>query len=150
MICILAKSMPPGRLFLYDASRLCFRVWPTDCGVNLHVDNGRYLTLMDPGKLGLLWRLPQHRDSPVVGAVDIQFLRPLDPFQPFEITTRLLIWDDKRFCIEQRLTAGEKVCAHACLRALFVGPQGRVKPEDVIRLVERGVPAARSHWLTQR
>jgi acyl-CoA thioesterase FadM len=120
------------------------------------MNNGRYLTLMDLGRAffmaqpGLLWRLPKHRYFPVVGAVDIPFLRQLDPFQPFEITTRLLKWDEKWFYLEQGFTAGGKVCAHAYLKALFVGPQGRVKSEEVIRLVERDVPAAPSHWLTER
>ena len=32
------------------------RVWPTDLDVSLHMNNGRYLTLMDLGRLDLMLR----------------------------------------------------------------------------------------------
>jgi len=33
-----------------DVSRVHARVWPTDLDLSLHVNNGRYLTLMDLGR----------------------------------------------------------------------------------------------------
>jgi len=42
------------RRSLLDAGRIAFRVWPNDCDINLHLNNGRYLTFMDLGRLQLL------------------------------------------------------------------------------------------------
>ena len=39
-----------------DESVLKFRVWPTDLDVNFHMNNGRYLTIMDLGRVDLMLR----------------------------------------------------------------------------------------------
>ncbi|HEX8430337.1 MAG TPA: thioesterase family protein, partial [Longimicrobium sp.] len=45
------------RLRPLDLSVVTFRVFPNDLDVNFHMNNGRYLTLMDLGRLDLLLRL---------------------------------------------------------------------------------------------
>lgn len=42
------------RAGLLAPSRLTLRVWPTDCDLNFHMNNGRYLTFMDLGRVHLL------------------------------------------------------------------------------------------------
>mgnify|MGYP003290859366 CR=1 FL=1 len=51
-----------------DDSRVCFRVLPNDCDVNLHMNNGRYWTIMDLGRA----------DQPLVLDVPAE-RRPLRP-----------------------------------------------------------------------
>src|SRR5690606_32733351 len=46
----------PSRIGILDESIVRFRVWPNDLDTNLHMNNGRYLTLMDLGRLDLLLR----------------------------------------------------------------------------------------------
>ncbi len=67
-------------------SSLRFRVWPHDLDTSLHLNNGRYWTLMDLGRTDLmirsgLWR-PVLRNgwTPVVSAGQIRFRRELRPF----------------------------------------------------------------------
>ena len=125
---------------VFFESRISFRVWPSDLDLNLHMNNGRYLTLMDLGRtflmaqVGILWQLPKRRWFPVVGAVDIQYYRSLDPFQKFELVTRVLTWDEKWFYVEQRFERKGNVLAKAYVRALFLGPGGKVLPEEVVGL----------------
>lgn len=38
---------------LFEESRVAFCVWPNDCDLNLHMNNGRYLSLMDLGRVYL-------------------------------------------------------------------------------------------------
>lgn len=45
-----------GGLGLPDESHLAMRVWPTDLDVQRHMNNGRYLSLMDLGRMDLLVR----------------------------------------------------------------------------------------------
>ena len=46
-----------GRLALpNDVSSLAFRVWPHDLDPSIHMNNGRYLTLMDLGRLDVMLR----------------------------------------------------------------------------------------------
>lgn len=94
-------SLPEGR------SILRFRVWPHDLDTSLHLNNGRYLTLMDQGRLDLmvkggLWRaVLRHRWTPVATAVKIRFRREIRLFEPFRIETRILAWDATHVIIEQ-------------------------------------------------
>lgn len=84
------------------------RVYPNDLDSNLHMNNGRYLTVMDLGRLNLilrtgLWRVVMEKKlAPVLGSVQMRFRLPLQPFQLFDLETRVLCWDDKWIYMEQR------------------------------------------------
>ena len=64
-----------------DVSRLAFRVWPHDLDTSLHMNNGRYWTIMDLGRADLmirsgLWRaVLREKWTPVVSAAKIRFRR---------------------------------------------------------------------------
>jgi acyl-CoA thioesterase FadM len=102
-----------GALFGYrlqpmDTSRLVMRVWPTDLDPNLHMNNGRYLTVMDLGRVDLMIRIGlagaalKKRWMPVVAAIQVRYRRSLAPFERYTLTTRLLSWDGKWFYLEQQ------------------------------------------------
>jgi acyl-CoA thioesterase FadM len=98
-------------------SIMSFRVWPHDCDINIHMNNGRYLTLMDLGRLDLILRsgfvriMLKRRWSAVLGSVTIRYRRPLRPLQRYDLVTRILGWDEKWVFIEQQfVVAGQ---AHA-------------------------------------
>lgn len=143
---VFLKSLRCPSIGVFGESRISFRVWPTDLDINWHMNNGRYLTLMDLGRthfmsqLRLLWKLPSLKWYPVVGAVRIEFMRSLNPFQKFDIVTRLLSWDGKWFYLEQRFESDGKTMARAVLRALFLGSGRRIEPEEIIRLVVDEIP----------
>jgi acyl-CoA thioesterase FadM len=94
-----------------DVSRLTFRVWPHDLDTSLHMNNGRYWTLMDLGRTDImirsgLWRpILKHGWVPVVGAGQIRFRRELRPFRFFTLETRILTWSDSHVVMEHRLVS---------------------------------------------
>lgn len=98
----------PKFVLPHGISHLRFRVWLHDLDTALHLNNGRYWTLMDLGRIDLLigsglWRLVlRRRWTPVLSSGHIRFRRELRPFQTFTLETQLLYWDDTRFVIEQR------------------------------------------------
>src|SRR5258708_17012863 len=104
---------------VFDASLMRFRVWPTDCDINIHMNDGRYLALMDLGRVhliaqtGLLRSILRQRWQIVLAAADIHFIRPLNPLVKFTLVTRLITWDDKYVYIEQRFEHGDVLCASA-------------------------------------
>ncbi len=80
-----------------DDVRLPMHVWPGDIDTYGHVNNGRYLTLMDMGRLewglrtGIGREILKRRWSPVAGAATIRFRRELKAFwrfPPSRITAR--------------------------------------------------------------
>lgn len=111
-----------------ESSLLSFRVWPLDLDISLHLNNGRYLTLMDLGRLDTmvrsgLWReVLHHRWTPIASAITIRFQRELRPFQKFRLETKLLCWDANLVVMEQIfLIDGGPRDGQAAARALFKG-----------------------------
>ena len=111
-----------------DASVLDFRVWPHDLDIALHMNNGRYLTLMDLGRLDVmvrsgLWReVLRHKWTPIASAITVRFQRELQLFQKFRLETRLLCWDATLVVMEQLfIIEGGVRDGQAAARALFKG-----------------------------
>jgi acyl-CoA thioesterase FadM len=128
------------RRALFDESRVAFRVLPNDCDINFHMNNGRYLSFMDLGRVhlmkqsGLLGVIIRKRWMPVLAAAEITFIRSLAPLQRFELVTRLVSWDDKYVYIEQKFEAGGAsriLCAHAFVKALTLKRGVRVSNSEV-------------------
>ena len=121
-----------------EESRVAFRVLPNDCDINLHMNNGRYLSFMDLGRvhlvaqIGLLPVIFRKRWRAALGAAEINFIRALAPFQRFELVTRLVTWDDKYAYMEQRFEVDGVLCAHAFVKGLFLDGRGRVESATVV------------------
>ncbi len=99
-----AGRLDPG----HDVSCLRFRVWPHDLDPSFHMNNGRYLTLMDLGRLdvlarsGLLRAAWRHGWTPIASGIQIRYRRELRLFQSFRIETRLVAWQTHLVVMEQR------------------------------------------------
>lgn len=142
---------------IFAESRLWFRVWPNDCDLNLHMNNGRYLTFMDLGRVHLLAQagalrvVMKNRWMPVLSAAEINYIRPLAPLAKFRLVTRMLTWDEKYFYMEQRFEQGEALCALATVRGLFVANRRPLPSADVLRALgidalAPNMPALVRHW----
>ncbi len=94
-------TMPGGTSVLY------FRVWPHDLDLSLHMNNGRYLTIMDQGRLDVmiqsgLWKaVLRHKWLPIASAIKIRFRREMRLFNRFRLETRLVGWVDDHVVMEQ-------------------------------------------------
>ncbi len=111
-----------------DASLLRFRVWPLDLDTSLHMNNGRYLTMMDLGRVDImvgsgLWRaVLKHGWTPIASTITIRFRRELKLFQRFRIETRLLAWDKVSVIMEQTFVIeGGPRDGQIAAQALFKG-----------------------------
>jgi acyl-CoA thioesterase FadM len=129
LLWLLLTARHRGRLDIpREASVLAFRVWPHDLDIAFHMNNGRYLTLMDLGRLDVmvrsgLWReVLRHKWTPIASAITVRFQRELRPFQKFRLETRLLCWDANLVVMEQIfLIDGGPRDGQAAARALFKG-----------------------------
>ena len=133
---LLTSPFRPRLEPLADPSLLDFRVWPHDLDTSLHMNNGRYWSLMDLGRTDLmlrtgLWRaVLKHRWVPVVNAGMIRFRRELRPFRHFRIETAILCWTQSWLVIQHRVLSrasdgSQIVAAHALVRAALYDQAGR-------------------------
>ena len=107
-------------------SKVEFLVWLSDLDVNLHMNNARYLAVMDLGRFDLILRsglgklVWREKLKPVVGSTLVRYRRSLAPFARFSLTTRIVGADEKWLFIEHRIERkGELIC-HAVVKALFL------------------------------
>jgi len=136
---------------------LKMRVMPNDLDIYLHVNNGRYLTLMDLGRMhliavsGLLKPLRQKGWAPLLGSIKVHFVRSLKIFEKFTQTTQVIYWDEKWIYIEQKIFKGEQLYVVALMRMLFISKQGKVPPQEVLNLLPNPpaappIPNRVLHW----
>lgn len=133
------------------ASVLTFRVLPHDLDPSLHMNNGRYLAIMDLGRLDLLIRsglggaVWRNRWTPVANAALVRFRRELRLFDRYRLETRVRVWSEQAVMIEQVFVFASgaregQVAARALFKgALYDRKEQRYVP--VARLLEViGVP----------
>jgi len=138
---MLALLFKPRKLSLLDTSVLTGRVWPTDLDNNLHMNNGRYLTLMDLGRFDLVARagfmpsILKNHWFPVLGAARISYFRPLRPFRTYILKTQLVAWDEKWLYLRQEFESEGKLCARAYVQGLFLGSKGKASTKDLFAVV---------------
>ena len=148
---------PLPRLGILDEDSLRFRVLPNDIDINLHMNNARYLSLMDYARTHLLARtrllehIVQSRWQPMVGAIWITYRRSLPLFARFNLTSRMICWDDRWFYIEQTFTGKQGLAAVGWIKGVLRNRQGVVDPQSVIEGVAPGtlsppMPEAIANW----
>ncbi|HXC61738.1 MAG TPA: thioesterase family protein [Nitrospiria bacterium] len=130
-----------------DESVLTFRVWPNDLDINGHMNNGRYLTLMDLGRLDVIVRTGMGRTVlrrkwyPLVGSATIRFRFSLEPFQSYQLKSRIICWDKKWFFIEQRFERRGEIIAVGWVKGLLRGPGGNVPSSEVLHSINADIPS---------
>lgn len=128
-----------------EEDRLRMRVWPNGIDLNFHLNNARYLNVMDFGRTHLLarTRLLEHviraRWTPLVGAAWVTYRRSLPLFARFTLATRMVCWDERWFYIEQTFTGSEGLAALGWVKAALRGPDGVVTPQTLLERIEPGI-----------
>lgn len=139
---IILESFFRKRLHPLSESVLHLRVLPNDLDLNFHMNNGRFLSIMDLGRLDLLIRtdlakaLLRHRWQPLVGSVNIRYKQSLLPFQKYRVHTKVIGWDEKWFYIEQRFERRNRTIAVGLVKALFRGNHRNITPEQCLKLIK--------------
>jgi acyl-CoA thioesterase FadM len=142
LLIIIMEGFFRKKLHPLSESVLHLTVLPNDLDLNLHMNNGRFLSLMDLGRLDLLIRtdlasaLFRHRWQPLVGAVNIRYKVSLLPFQRYRLRTKVIGWDEKWFYIEQRFERKNRTIAVGLVKALFRGDHRNITPDETLRLIK--------------
>jgi acyl-CoA thioesterase FadM len=140
------KLSPLPRIGILDEDRIQLRVWPNDIDFNFHLNNSRYLTAMDYGRMHLLARtgvldyVLGKRWMPLVGTVWITYRRSLPFMAKFCMANRLICWDERWFYIEQTFIGRDGLAAIGLVKGLFRDSRAGVNipPQQVIDAVMPG------------
>jgi len=120
---------------------------PNDLDINLHMNNGRYLTICDLTRVdlfirtGLLKTIRRRGWIPIVAEHTMTYKKPLKLFSRFRVSLYLTHWDEKYFYMTHTFTDGDRSIAEGSSKGVIKSKSGVVKPCDVIEAVirDRGV-----------
>jgi YbgC/YbaW family acyl-CoA thioester hydrolase len=107
-------------------SRLPLKVWLADCDINRHMNNSRYLALMDMGRWHFLLTTQLYKPMrakqwyPVAVRVEIDYKKSLNPGDRFVLETQQETVGTKSATILQRFWRGDELCAEARVVVLFL------------------------------
>jgi len=127
-----------------DQSVLKMRVWFSDIDFYPELNNGRYLTLMDLGRIelaqrtGLLRTVRKKKWGLVVAGASIRYRHRLRAFMPFTLHTRIAAADERWFYFYQYTSCNGKTCSSALVRTGITNRLGVVPVRKVLKSL--GVP----------
>ena len=137
--------MPLPSIAPLENDTLSLRVLPQDIDFNLHLNNARFLSAMDYGRVHLLARAGmlkpalKARYAPVVGAVWITYRRSLPLWARYHLASRLVCWDERWFYMEQTFTGNEGLVAVGWVKGALLNKSVIVPPQQMIDLVSPGI-----------
>ncbi len=142
MLWVWLRSLSAERLPVGVASnRLRWVTLPNDLDINLHMNNGRYLTICDLNRVdlfirtGLLRAMLAEGWIPIIAEHTMSYKRPLKLFQAYESVMELTHWDERAFYMKHTFLVGEKVVAEGTSVGVVRGRGGVIPPEQVLERV---------------
>ena len=128
-----------SKVTIDEVSSVTLRVMPSDLDVYKHMNNGVFLTIMDLGRYdqGLrtgIWQIWNKKGwYPIVVNSTISYRKSLEPWQKFDLETKVVGWDDVAVYIEQRFVRNGEIYAKAIMRGRFLKRSwGTLTPQEVM------------------
>ena len=122
-----------------QTTHVSIKVGFLDLDINAHLTNSRYLAFMDLGRLQLIRSLSffslmwKKKWMPVLSTVNCSYIKEIPRGARIDLRTKIIGFDEKYWFIRQQFYVNETLHAQALCRGLFVGPQGKVKPEHILK-----------------
>ena len=101
LIWIIARSFFKPRVDFADKISLILHILPNDLDINRHLNNGRYLTLLDLASIefflrsGVLKRAIRKGFRPMLGGLIVTYRKSLSLFERCTLTLQLEAWDER-------------------------------------------------------
>lgn len=122
-------------------SRLRMITLPNDLDFNLHMTNGRYLTIADLSRIDLFLRtglakvMLKEKWAPVITEHTMSYKRSLNVFRKFDLVMQLTHWDERCFYMSHQFMVGDRIVAQGTATGVIRSRDGVVPPETVLARV---------------
>jgi acyl-CoA thioesterase FadM len=111
--------------------------WPWDIDLWMELNNGRTLTLMDIGRIGMFQRLGlieafrRKGWAGTVAGASVRYRRRVRMFDRVELRSRIVGWDERFTYAEHSIWRGEECCSHALIRMAVTAGRGIIPSAEV-------------------
>ena len=118
-------------------------VMPNDLDLNLHMNNGRYMTFCDFNRVDLFVRsglaklMFKNGWAPIVAHHTMSYLKPLAIFDRVKVTMEITHWDERYFYSNHVLyKRGNKIAEGTSKSLVISKKEGRLAPSDIVEHVK--------------
>ncbi|HBC56680.1 MAG TPA: hypothetical protein DCZ03_05890 [Gammaproteobacteria bacterium] len=146
MLSLMLQLVPtlwqPSETNIANAVELKMRVMPWHCDPNMHINNGKYLSIMDLGRgqlfvrHGLMKKIMRHKFKVVVGAAHILYRRSIPIGRRFTLRSQFIGVNERFIVLQQGFIYGTQIAALAYVNVAFSANSGLVTPSDVCAALE--------------
>jgi YbgC/YbaW family acyl-CoA thioester hydrolase len=126
---------------LLDGCVTPFRVWPSDLDVLRHMNNGKYLSIMDLARIDFLQRtgiaakFKRAGLFPIVTKSCMRYRRSLTLWQSFTIETAFVAANETEFFISQRFMRQQKCVAYGMIQGRMMhGKRGSIPTAETLSI----------------
>jgi acyl-CoA thioesterase FadM len=125
-----------------------FRVLPNDIDINGHMNNGRYLTLVDLMiveyfvRVGFAQTIIKQGWRPMSGGSIVSYRRGLKPFQAYTLRFRIDACDAQWNYMRFEFYDGQRVCASGYMKGAVISKSGFVSNAESYAALGQSVFAA--------
>ncbi|SEJ26602.1 Acyl-CoA thioesterase FadM [Variovorax sp. OK605] len=136
LLMTLLRAWRAPRLVPGDTLERQLRVLPNDLDINGHMNNGRYLTIIDLMlveyfvRTGFASTMLRQGWRPMSGGSLISYRRGLSPLQAYTLRFRLDATDQHWNYMRFEFVRGDRVCAAGYMKGAAVGRGGLVPNQD--------------------
>jgi len=144
----LLRAWRGPRLKFGDTLTRSLRVLPNDIDINGHMNNGRYLTVIDLllveyfVRTGFAVTMLRRGWRPMAGGSFITYRRGLSPLQSYTVRFRLDAADANWNYMRFEFAHGERVCAAGYMKGTAVGRSGLIPNVESYAAMGQSVPPA--------
>lgn len=144
LIAVVISSLFKRRIGALEEAVITMRCWPNDLDLNFHMNSGRYVSIMDVGRIsilcryGIFLRIMRIGWRPIAGATMIRYRRSLLAFEKFQVRSRVVCWDAKWFYFEHIIEKDGALCAVGHVRGVLRGPDGNIPPARFLEVAGAG------------
>jgi acyl-CoA thioesterase FadM len=137
LLLTLFKALRAPRVRLGETVELSLRVWPTDLDLNGHMNNGRYLTMVDLALVTVFIRSGfarlciSRRWRPMGGGSVVYFRRALTLFQRYTLRFSIVAWDEHWTYARFDFLRDGHTCATGFVKGAAAGRDGLVRNADI-------------------
>lgn len=123
-------KMPTDKLY----SSLSMRVLPNDLDLNMHMNNGRYLTICDLSRVdifirsGLAKTMLKQKWQPVIAEHTMTYKKPLNLLQKYQVSAEVTHWDEKYFYLTHTFESQGRIVAQGTSKGCVVSKKGVISP----------------------
>lgn len=142
LIYVYLYSLSRERLTVENSqSHLPMMVLPNDLDINLHMNNGRYLTICDLNRVdlfirtGLVKTMRKRKWFPVIAEHTMSYKKSLHLFERYDTAIEVTHWDDKYFYMTHTFSNSERILATGTSKGAIRSRSEVIKPADVMAAV---------------